>query len=187
MGALSLELAPGGAAPTTDTGHQHSQGLRCAGHRAGCPEAKRMRFRSSRGGGLAGEKDRVHRNVKSSPGALWEVQSGPQGISGSVVLGGRGAPKSRQREASSRGCPASCLGSQTPGFLCPMGRLLQEALPVCQAGVAGFLLLPVASPVCLIAGVCGLCRNVGLGVSLTIRGPVAGPRGVYFHISMACA
>lgn len=99
MGALSLEPAPGGAAPTTDTGHQHPQGLRCAGHRAGCPEAKRMWFPSSRGGGLAGEKHRVRRNVKSSPGALWEVQSGPQGISGSVVVGGRvGVPRSQDRE-----------------------------------------------------------------------------------------
>ena len=52
------------------TGHQHPQGLQWAGHRVGCPEAERMRFYSSQDGGLAGKKDRVHRNVKSSPGAL---------------------------------------------------------------------------------------------------------------------
>ena len=70
VGALSPEPAPGRVAPTIHTSHQHPQGLRCTGHRVGCPEAERMRFYSSQDGGLAGKKDRVHRHVKSSPGAL---------------------------------------------------------------------------------------------------------------------
>ena len=121
VGALSLELAPGGAAPTTDTGHQHSQGLRCAGHRARCPEAKRMRFRSSRGGGLAGEKDCVRRNVKSSPGALWEVQSGPQGISGSVVVGGEGCPEVKTERGFQQRLPSVLPALPDSTFSLPYG------------------------------------------------------------------
>lgn len=50
-----------------------------------------MRFHSSRDGGLAGKKDRVHRNVKSSPGALWEFQAVGQGAR-------VGVPQSQGRE-----------------------------------------------------------------------------------------